>query len=145
MTFTANGPCGGSIVATLQLQDGAANLGTVNFTLPLGKLVPATNFVQKLRRALVAPAPARRAGPSFICRGSEQLGHGHQHFRFRVQLRFHARPDHQRRQRSEIRLRQHCFVFTAQLSFRHYYNLEDSPVQPLQAYDGGVLEISSNT
>ena len=36
-TFTAAGTCGSSIVAGLQLQDGTNNLGTVSFTLPLGK------------------------------------------------------------------------------------------------------------
>ena len=35
-TFTAAGTCGSNIVAALQLQDGTNNLGTVNFTLPLG-------------------------------------------------------------------------------------------------------------
>jgi subtilisin-like proprotein convertase family protein len=35
-TFTANGTCGGTITATLQLQDGATNLGTVTFTLQIG-------------------------------------------------------------------------------------------------------------
>src|SRR6266536_4551700 len=37
-TFTANGSCGGTITATLQLQDGATNLGTVTFTFTLGVL-----------------------------------------------------------------------------------------------------------
>ena len=37
-TFTAAGSCGGSAVVTLQLQDGAVNLGTLNFSFPLGKL-----------------------------------------------------------------------------------------------------------
>ena len=35
-TFTAVGACGSNILAVLQLQDGTNNLGTVNFTLPLG-------------------------------------------------------------------------------------------------------------
>jgi uncharacterized repeat protein (TIGR01451 family) len=36
-TFTAAGTCGSNIVANLQLQDGTNNLGTVGFTLTLGK------------------------------------------------------------------------------------------------------------
>lgn len=39
-TFVAAGTCGGSLTATLQLQDGATNLGTVTYTFTLGKLNP---------------------------------------------------------------------------------------------------------
>lgn len=35
-TFTATGTCGSNVTATLQLQDGAANLGTVFYTFSLG-------------------------------------------------------------------------------------------------------------
>jgi|GEM_PF-454026 len=45
-TFTAAGTCGSNIVATLQLQDGSANLGTVSFALPLGGFL--TNLTQSL-------------------------------------------------------------------------------------------------
>jgi len=38
-SFVANGACGGTITATLQLQDGAKNLGTVSFTFTLGKQI----------------------------------------------------------------------------------------------------------
>src|SRR6266536_2369497 len=41
-SFTANGTCGGTITATLQLQDGANDLGTVTFTFTLGALGGAT-------------------------------------------------------------------------------------------------------
>ena len=37
-TFTANGSCGGTLTATLQLQDGATNLGTITYTFTLGVL-----------------------------------------------------------------------------------------------------------
>jgi hypothetical protein len=45
-TFTASGACGGTITPTLQLQDGAANLGTVAVVLTLGQisLVLTQNF-----------------------------------------------------------------------------------------------------
>ena len=39
-TFTAAGTCGGTITVSLQLQDGASNLGTVTYTFTLGKLNP---------------------------------------------------------------------------------------------------------
>jgi len=35
-TFIASGVCGGTITASLQLQDGATNLGTVTYTFLLG-------------------------------------------------------------------------------------------------------------
>ena len=35
-SFTATGTCGDTITATLQLQDGAINLGTVTYTFTLG-------------------------------------------------------------------------------------------------------------
>ncbi|MEQ1764978.1 MAG: S8 family serine peptidase [Pyrinomonadaceae bacterium] len=35
-TFIANGPCGGSVTATFQLQDGATNHGTISYTFQLG-------------------------------------------------------------------------------------------------------------
>src|SRR6185369_8458883 len=45
-TFTANGPCGGALTATLELQDGSANLGSVMFNFVLGKpvMVLTQNF-----------------------------------------------------------------------------------------------------
>jgi hypothetical protein len=38
-TFVANGTCGGTISATLHLQDGALDLGNVNYTFTLGTTV----------------------------------------------------------------------------------------------------------
>jgi len=56
-TFTAAGNCGSNIVAALQLQDGTNNLGTANFTLPLGGAL--TNNVQTFAQnfdSVTAPA-----------------------------------------------------------------------------------------
>jgi len=52
-TFTASGTCGGTITPTLQLQDGAANLGTVAVALPLGQ--SSIVFTQSFD-AVTAPA-----------------------------------------------------------------------------------------
>jgi subtilisin-like proprotein convertase family protein len=41
-TFTAAGSCGGDVVATLDLQDGATNLGTTAYTFTMGQLNTAT-------------------------------------------------------------------------------------------------------
>jgi len=45
-TFVAGGSCGGTLTATLQLQDGPANRGSVTFTFPIGQLV--TNSVPQI-------------------------------------------------------------------------------------------------
>lgn len=52
-SFIPSGTCGSSNIATLQLQDGALNLGTISFVLPLGVFAPSLteNF-----DAVVAPA-----------------------------------------------------------------------------------------
>ena len=42
-TFTVAGFCGGDLMATLALQDGAMNLGTVTFTIRVGATVSATS------------------------------------------------------------------------------------------------------
>lgn len=43
-TFTAAGTCGSTVTATLQLQDGASNLGAVSFVMRLGKAATGTTF-----------------------------------------------------------------------------------------------------
>jgi hypothetical protein len=53
--FIAGGSCGQTIVATLQLQDGTNNLGTINYTFPLGTFVTATTFSENFD-SLTAPA-----------------------------------------------------------------------------------------
>ena len=52
-TFTANGACGSTITASIQMQDGATNLGTVTYTFTLG--VQAVAFTQNFD-GVVAPA-----------------------------------------------------------------------------------------
>jgi subtilisin-like proprotein convertase family protein len=42
-TFTVAGMCGGDIMATFALQDGAMNLGTVTFTIRVGATISATS------------------------------------------------------------------------------------------------------
>jgi hypothetical protein len=61
-TFTAAGSCGGTIMLTFQLQDGATNFGTLSVTYILGALVAsAATFAQNFD-GVVAPAlPAARS------------------------------------------------------------------------------------
>lgn len=53
--FTAAGTCGSNVVASLQLQDGTNNLGTVVFNLPLGQLINGQTFAQNFD-GVTAPA-----------------------------------------------------------------------------------------
>jgi PKD repeat protein/endonuclease/exonuclease/phosphatase family metal-dependent hydrolase len=55
-SFTAGGTCGGVINAMLQLQDGAANLGTINFSIPLG--VTTAVFTQNFDSVTAPSLPA---------------------------------------------------------------------------------------
>jgi hypothetical protein len=45
-TFNADGACGGSVTAVWQLQDGATNLGNVNFNFQLGQLIQTAPLAQ---------------------------------------------------------------------------------------------------
>jgi hypothetical protein len=67
-TFTANGNCGDIITLTLQLQDGANNLGTATFTKQLGMTVTTVAFSENLDGVV---APALPAGWTTAASGSE--------------------------------------------------------------------------
>jgi hypothetical protein len=54
-SFTASGNCGDVITATLQLQDGASNLGTVSFAVRLGAVI-TINALSESFDAASAPA-----------------------------------------------------------------------------------------
>ncbi|HXD33941.1 MAG TPA: S8 family serine peptidase, partial [Pyrinomonadaceae bacterium] len=54
-TFVASGTCGNNITATLQLQDGAINLGTVTYTFQLGTTSTASSTFSNAT-AIVIPA-----------------------------------------------------------------------------------------
>ena len=56
-TFTANGTCGGTITATLHLQDGANDLGNVTFTFTLGFLNPLSVTANYTTGGLSTPIP----------------------------------------------------------------------------------------
>jgi hypothetical protein len=55
-SFEADGTCGEFIAATLQLQDGTANLGTVSYYFQLGRMVTVTNFAENFD-AVSPPTP----------------------------------------------------------------------------------------
>jgi PKD repeat protein len=131
-TFVAIGACGDTILPTLQLQDGSADLGTANFALQMGQFAgfASENFDSMVTPALPAgwtttatgaqsrwvttTASSDTAPNSVFCPDPTAVG-----------LAELTSP-----------------VFSlpqgpAQVSFRHNYYLESG-------YDGGVLEISIN-
>lgn len=56
-TFTAAGICGGQVTLSLQLQDGAADLGTVTYTFTLGTLNPISQTTSTSSGNLTTPLP----------------------------------------------------------------------------------------
>ena len=55
-SLTAAGACGGSLVATLQLQDGASDLGTASFTFTLGATAPGGSGIFTNGGAITIPS-----------------------------------------------------------------------------------------
>ena len=67
-TFTATGACGGTVTATVHLQDGATDLGNATYTFTLGTLNTVTVFSQNFDGV---SAPALPAGWTTTASGSE--------------------------------------------------------------------------
>jgi uncharacterized repeat protein (TIGR01451 family) len=127
-TFTAIGSCGGTANVTLQLQDGNANLGIVNFSFPLGKLGP--NFLENFDGSSALPAGWTTTGTPWVVTSSARDSAPNSAFaagQTTAQLNTLVSP--------VIALPSGP---ASQLSFRNNYNLEFSGNT---AYDAGVLEI----
>jgi hypothetical protein len=136
-TFTANGICGSLLTATLQLQDGADDLGTVTFSFRVGKSVIdiSQGFDSAAAPALpsgwttntsgagirwVTTATLRDSTPNSAFAGeSDAIGV--------TELISPLIP---------------IAGTNALLSFKTFFNTETDPADPTRAYDGGVLEIS---
>jgi uncharacterized repeat protein (TIGR01451 family) len=128
-SFTALGSCGSSATVTLQLQDGAANLGTVTFNFPLGSLAPS--FQEKFDAASTLPAGWVTTGtPLWVITNSVRDSLPNSAFSAGVAT-------------SQVNtLVSPSIALPAgppsMLSFRNNYNLEANTTT---AFDGGVLEI----
>jgi len=130
--FSASGNCGATNAATLQLQDGAANLGTVSFSFLLGK--PSTSSLLSQNFDGVS-APALPAGWASSASGAESA------FVTTTTSSDTAPnavfcPDPASVGLSELDSPVIALpAGQSQLSFRQSYDLEST-------YDGGVLEIA---
>jgi uncharacterized repeat protein (TIGR01451 family) len=140
-TFTASGICGGTVAASLQLQDGQASLGTVNFNLPLGQFVTTTDMAQNFDSV---SAPALPAGWTTTATGAESPW-ATSTAASDTSPNAAFVPDPASVGLSEL-VSPNISVSSAsaQLTFRNYYNLEASTSTSI-GYDGGVLEIKLGT
>ena len=137
-TFTALGTCGGTITPTFQLQDGAANLGIVTFTLPLGTL--AASFTQNFDGVT---APALPAGWT--------TSHGGGQSAWVTKTTVSDSAPNAAFASDNASTGSNILVSASialpagnpsQLTFRNNYNLEAAGSS---AFDGGVLEIKIGT
>jgi hypothetical protein len=138
-TFTAAGACGSTITATIQLQDGATNLGTLTYTFTLGTLRVA--FTQNFDGVTVPNLPAgwtatqgvnAAAAPLWV---SSNSGTPAPPADTAPNAIFTPDPNNLLDNRIDtppIAIT----TATAQLTFRNNFNLEDT-------FDGGVVEISN--
>ncbi len=127
-TFTAIGSCGGTATVTLQLQDGNTDLGTVNFSFPLGKLGP--NFTENFDGSSSLPTGWTTAGTPWVITSSLSDSAPNSAFAAGASI-----------VQSNILVSPAIALPSgpaSQLSFRNNYNLESSGNT---AYDAGVLEI----
>ncbi|HSU55800.1 MAG TPA: Ig-like domain-containing protein [Candidatus Dormibacteraeota bacterium] len=137
-SFAGVGTCGSNITVTLQLQDGAADLGTITASMPLGQisLILTQNFDS-------VTAPALPAGWTTTSSGAEsnwvtQAGTNN------TPPNVVFSPDAANTGVNE--LLSPAFVLSAgpsQLAFRHFYDLEQHDAN--EGYDGGVLEVKIGT
>lgn len=142
-SFTASGSCGGVITATLQLQDGALNLGTVAFTIRLGAVTTVTTFSEDFDSVTVPALPA--GWTSAVASGAlATWGTSNGSADTAPNSAFAA--DAGTAGQTELVSPSIPIVSsTAQLSFRHIFNLAchtNAHPRSVTYYDGGVLQIS---
>ena len=131
-SFTATGTCGGANTASLQLQDGSVNLGTLTFSFRLGQSTVSTAFSQNFDGST---APALPAGWATSTSGAQSAWVTSASARDTAPNSAFS-PDPSSIGVNELDSPAIALpAGSAQLSFRHNYNLQSSR-------DGGVLEIS---
>jgi hypothetical protein len=138
LTFTAAGSCGGTITATLQLQDGSASLGSLNFTFQLGQFVPVAPLTQNFDS--VTP-PALPTGWSTSVSGGQEAWITTNGVADTPPNSAFAEATTNAGIANLLSPIVPIATASAQLVFRNNYDLEVNPYSPGQALDGGVLEI----
>lgn len=128
-TFTANGICGSNIQATLVLTDGATNLGTVTFTLPLG--LQAASWSENFDGS---SAPALPVGWSTTSGGAQSAWVTTTTASDSAPNAAYSTDASSVGSNALTSVAVTLPSSPAQLTFRHRYNLEPG-------FDGGVLEL----
>jgi hypothetical protein len=132
-TFVADAGCGEFMTATLQLRDGAADLGTVSYNFQLGQMFILTNFSENFDEA---SPPSLPSGWSSSTTAKDLTGWSTESGISDSGANAVYCPDNATV--GEALLISPGILITnasSQLSFRQSFNLEDT-------YDGGVLQIS---
>jgi len=135
-SFEADGTCGGFITATLQLQDGTANLGTVSYYFQLGQPVTTTNFAENFDEGTFTLPNLPPGWSSSDTRGLTNWTTENTTNDTPPNAVYCPDSDFW----DEVYLVSPPITLSngpSQLSFRQSFNLEDQ-------YDGGVLEIKTN-
>jgi VCBS repeat-containing protein len=139
-TFSAAGACGGSITPTLRLVDSGSNLGATNLTFPLGAytVVLTQNFDSVTAPALPAGWTTTSSGAMPNWRTTNSLADTPPNAAFSL--------DANNVGINELVSPQVILpLVPMQLTFKHRYDLEASPITNTVGYDGGVLEIKIGT
>jgi hypothetical protein len=141
-TFTAAGACGDTITATLQLQDGSADLGTVSYLFTLGQFIATTSFTQDFD--LVTPPALPSDWVSVVSGGQLSWVTTNNPAETPPNAAFAEATTNA----GIADLISPSIMITsssAQLTFWQDYDLEVNPYAPTEAFDGGVLEIQVGT
>ena len=142
ITFTASGSCGGTITATLQLQDGSTSLGSLNFAFQLGQFVPVVELAQNFDGVTSPALPTNWA--TSISGGQDpwvttnSVSDTPPNSAFSLAATNAGIAD-------LISPTIAIATPSAQLVFRNNYDLEVNPYSPGEVLDGGVLEIQVGT
>jgi hypothetical protein len=137
-TFTAAGSCGGTITASLQLQDGPRYLGTVTVPLTLGQM--STFYTQTFD---TVTAPALPAGWTTSATGAE-INWVTQITTYNTPPNAAFCPDVSNVGTSDLLSPPIILpAGTSVLTFAHYYDLETNTAT--DGFDAGVLDIKIGT
>ncbi len=138
-SFTANGNCGKTITATLQLQDGPSNYGTVSYNFTLGRLGASTNVLAENFDSVTKPG---------LPTNWTTTATGSQSPWITTNATVDTSPNSAfSRDPNNVGVNElvsptiNISSPSANLSFRNYYRLEAYAFDTVTAFDGGVLEI----
>ncbi len=139
-TLTATGICGGTITATLQLQDGPSNLGIITVPFGLGQtgLVFSQNFDSATRPALPAGWSTTTSNAQALWVTTNNISDSSPNSAYSTDA---ANVGVNELVSPQITLP----LGTSFLSFRHSYSFESDTAHATNGYDGGVLEIKVGT